>query len=337
MMVKVNKEKAFLLGEVLKDVVTSLPVDDFLDPRYYPPSKDSREKITMYFLVMVSMDHRLSRPKKPYEGYVGGEFYHGADLLYRLGIKKYKEDPEFFTAERLSNIKEKDVISWLSVRDPKGKIAKPPDPRLRAELLRDLGIKLLKFYDGSAYKIILDSKGFLRREYGDGLIDRLKIFKAYQDPVEKKAFLLAKFLERRGVFMINDPYNKEVPVDNHLTRIALRLGIVEVDKETLEKIAAGVEFTWEEDVLLRLAVRYAFRLVSMRAGIDPFVLDDFLWGFGRKCCTREDPVCRKGCDKRCMSFGGCRGGSCALRNVCSAFTNPLLLVPEHKYLNTWYY
>jgi hypothetical protein len=144
-------------------------------------------------------------------------------------------------------------------------------------------------------------------------------------------------LERRGVFIINDPYNKEVPVDNHLVRIALRLGIVEVDRETLEKIAAGIEFSWEEDVLLRLSAREAYKLVSMASGLDPFILDDFLWTFGRKCCTRERPVCIRGCDESCLRAKGCRGGGCGLRHVCSAYENPLLMVPEHNYRNTWYY
>jgi hypothetical protein len=336
-MVRVNREKALLVGEVIKDVVSLAEKDPFTDQRYYPPENASREQVTMYFLVMVAMDHRLSRPGRPYEGYVDGELYHGADLLYRLGRKRLDEDPDFFTAERLSRITKEDVLNWLSVEGPRGRKVRPPDPDVRAELLRDLGTKLMLLYEGSAYKIIVDARGYLRRGHADGIIDRLKVFKAYQDPVEKKAFLLMKFLERRGVFIINDPHNKEVPVDNHLVRIALRLGIVEVDKETLERIAGGIPFLWEEDVILRLAVRRAYKLVSQAAGVDPFVLDDFLWSFGRKCCTRDDPVCRRGCDEACRKVGGCRGGGCSLRLVCRAYEDPLLLVPEHNYINTWYY
>ncbi len=336
MIVGVNKERATLVGELLRKYISLFPVDRFTDTRFYPPENESREKIAMYFLVMVAMDHRLSRPGKPYEGYVEGEFYHGADLLYRLGSKKLSEDPDFFTARRLSKITVNDVLEWLSVSDGR-KTVKPPDPEIRAELLRDIGKKLELLYEGSAYKLIVDSKGYLKGRYSDGFIDRLKIFKAFQDPVEKKAYLLAKFLERRGVLRINDPYNKEVPVDNHLVRIALRLGIVHVDNETLERIAAGIPFSWEEDILLRLTTREAYKYVSMRAGVDPFILDDFLWSFGRKCCKREGPVCRNGCSEDCKKIGGCLGGGCLLKSVCSAYTDPLLMVPEHNYIDTWYY
>ncbi|OYT56351.1 MAG: hypothetical protein B6U76_04010, partial [Desulfurococcales archaeon ex4484_217_2] len=74
------------------------------------------------------------------------------------------------------------------------------------------------------------------------LIDRLKTFRAYEDPVEKKSFLLVKFLERRGIFKPIDKENLHVPVDNHLVRIAFRLGIVKLDREILKKVLNGEEF-----------------------------------------------------------------------------------------------
>ncbi|MCE4621590.1 MAG: hypothetical protein F7B95_04045 [Desulfurococcales archaeon] len=337
MKVAVNHGKAVELGKIIGSVLHHLSVDDFTDTRFYPPASASREEVASYFLVMVAMDHRLSRPGKPYEGYVDGEFYHGADLLYRLGMKKFNEDPGFFTAERLSRVTSKEVIEWLSIENPERGTVKPPDPQLRAELLRDLGIKLLKLYDGSAYNIIVRSRGYLRRDAAEGFIDLLKVFKAYQDPVEKKAFLLAKFLERRGILIIQDQENKEVPVDNHLVRIAVRLGIVDLDTQTLEKIALGEEFSWEEDVFLRIATRTAYKLLALSAGVDPFILDDFLWLFGRKCCLREKPVCRAKCYEACGAIGGCREGLCVFEKLCTARRDARYMVNEHTYLNTWYY
>ncbi len=334
--VGVDYERARLFGRVLGGLMARLRVDSFTDQRFYPPESADRETIAMYFLVMVAMDHRLSRPGRPYEGVVDGEVYHGADLLYRLGRKTLDEDPDFFTAERLSKISEADVRKWLSARDSRGRVVEPPDPALRAMLLRDLGIKLSSFFDGSAYRVVLASRGYLKRGAG-GFINELKVFKAYQDPVEKKAYLLAKFLERRGVLHIADPHNKEVPVDNHLARIAVRLGIVRVDRDTLEAIALGRPFTWEEDVLLRMTARLAYKEAAREAGVDPFVIDDFLWMFGRKCCTREDPVCRSGCRRACEELGACSGGSCVFEEVCLARRDPIYMVPEHNYIDTWYY
>lgn len=334
LLVRMNRERALNLGKLLASMVDRLEIDYFTDPDLYPPVRASRRDVTSYFLVMVAMDHRLSRPGRPYEAYINGRLYHGADLLYKLGVMKFNEDPGFFEASRLAKIKTEDVVKWLSV-EYGGKVVKPPDPDVRAELLRDLGVKLLKLYDGDPYGLIVEARGYLKYG-GGGFINLLKVFKAYQDPVEKKAYLLAKFLERRGVLSIVDTYNKEVPVDNHLVRIALRTGLVEVDDETLEAIAANMEFTDEQDTMLRFITRIAYKEVSKAGGVDPFILDDLLWSFGRRCCTRENPTCRSSCRVECSRLRGCDGG-CSLAPLCSAFKNPRFMVPEHNFTRTYWY
>ena len=331
MMISINHDRIVNLADLFSRAVRSMQIDDFTDTDYYPPRDADRETVTMYFLVMVAMDHRLSRPGKPYEAVIDGKVYHGADLLYKLGSLKLRRDPEFFTAERLASINRDELLKWLSI----GKV-KPPDIDVRVKLLRDIGVKLLKLYNGSAYAIVEESRGYLRRGVGEGLIDLLKVFSAYQDPVEKKAFLLAKFLERRMVVRFNDPYNKEVPVDNHLVRIALRLGMVSVDGNTIERIRLKIDFDWREDVALRLAVRQAYKLLAAYSGLDPFILDDFLWLFGRRCCLTENPVCKVGCNDRCSAIGGCLE-TCIFKDRCLAYGNSKYMIPEHRFLRTWWY
>ncbi len=303
-------------------------VDSFTDERYYPPPSHSREDVARYFLVMVAMDHRLSRPGKPYEALVDGERYHGADLLYRLGMKKYTEDPGFFEPERLAEIRVRDVLEWLCV----GEVC-PPDPERRASLLRDLGVKLVKLYGSSAYQLLEASKGRLRGAPEEpGLLDLLKTFMAYNDPVEKKAFLLAKFVERRGLLAVRDAENKRVPVDNHVTRIALRLGIVRVEGPVLEKYSRGIAFNEYEDVLLRVLVREAWHSIASIAGIDDFILDDLLWAGGRKNCVREEPLCNK-----CSRGPFCLEGRCAFSQVCPVGLGAWKPLDEHLFLDTWWY
>jgi hypothetical protein len=314
-----NMDRIDKVSTILKKIIGESSIDDFTDPRYYPPPGTDYEKLTMYFLVMVSMDHRLSRPGKPYEAVIDGEMYHGADLLYRLGMKMFSENPDFFTPEYLSRIKEEDVTKWLSPSEK----TRPADLKLRTFLLKDLGLKLKGFFNGKAYEIVEKSRGYLRNN-GAGFIELVKTFTAYQDPVEKKAFLLTKFLERRNVIPIVDPWNKELPVDNHLTRLAIRWGLVEVGSDLLEKIASRKPFTFDEDVVIRYYARMAFKIVSQKTGVDPFVLDDFLWSFGRTTCKRDEPLCIK-------------GENCPLMDVCRAYADRLYLVGEHYYYDTWYY
>ncbi|MCX8195481.1 MAG: hypothetical protein N3F67_00120 [Acidilobaceae archaeon] len=331
MRVEIVREAAKAFGKAAARMATSLEPDAFVNPELYPPREASKREVTAYFLVMVAMDHRASRPGRPYEGYVEGKLYHGSELLYRLGSKKLSEDPGFFDATRLARLELRELEEWLTNGE---RIRRPPDLGLRLELLRDIGQKLLRLYEGDPFALVLESRGRLREGAG-GFVNLLKAFKAYQDPVEKKAFLLAKFLERRRVLHIADQHNKEVPVDNHLVRIALRIGLVRVDEESLEKIAAGVELGSEEDVMLRLAVRIAYKEAAAAGAVDPFLLDDILWAFGRHCCTRERPTCRGSCSEGCRAVAGCNGG-CSLAPVCSAFREPKLMVPEHRFYSHWY-
>jgi hypothetical protein len=313
----INIERISVISSVLKDLGTTLLRFKFnvFDPRYYPPATDPPDKVILYFLVMVSMDHRLSRPGKPYEAFIDGEKVKGADLLYRLGMKMYREKPEFFNPENLARVTEEEVLAWLTVNH-----AKPPDPQLRALLLRDLGQKLLSIYSGNPLSLLRLSRGYLRAVGGYGLLELLKVFKAYQDPVEKKAFLLVKFLTYRNLFKPKDEEHLHVPVDNHLTRIALRLGIVELEEKLFEKVLTGAELTHDEDVLIRICVREAFKAVSRESNIDVFLLDDFLWSFGRKVCLQENPQC----------------SACPCREVCKAYKTGVL-IKDLNYYNTWYY
>lgn len=298
------------------EVVSSL--EDFTDPRYYPPRDDDPERVLRYFFFMVAIDHRTSRFKS-FEDQIDGQSYHGADLLYHLGVSKYMEDPGFFTPERMAEVSREGIVSWLRTR--RGESVW--DPEVRAELLRDAGRKLLKFFRGSVIELARASEGYIRHPSSHGLGSLFKVFKAYSDPVEKKLFLFLKFAQRRNLIRIADVQNIEVPVDNHLTRIALRLKLVEPDRELMLKLLQRSEFTYREDIELRMAVRRAYRFVSQISGIRSDFLDDFLWTFGRRYCTRENPACE-------------RARACPLSSVCASRGNASRIV-EHNYVNTYYY
>ncbi len=289
---------------------------DVYDKRFYPPVNEPRENVLRYFIVMVAMDHRLSRPGKKYYACIDNECYSGADLLYRLGMIKYEEDPDFFLPSRLASITIDEVKSWLSIGE-----AEPPDPVIRAYLLRDLGFKLLKLYDGRVSNVIEQSHELLRGSLEKpGLFDHLRVFRAYEDPVEKKSILLAKFLIARQLFKPGDFL--DVPIDNHLARIAYRLGLVMVSGKLWDKIRGGIEVSKEEDILLRMVIRRAYRMLAEKSHINPGKIDDHFWLMGKKICLRDEPP---KCDE------------CLFRQVCLARKNKNFMVTEHRHYNTWYY
>lgn len=283
------------VARLVRSVIENMEPDDFTDPKYYPPPGDDPESVARYFYFMVAIDHRTSR-HGPFEGHVDGEFFHGADLLYRLGKKAYDEDPGFFSPERMARIMPRDVAEWLSAGE-----ARIWDPGVRAALLRDAAQKLIKYYGGRVTNLIEASGNRLKNDLSPtGFIQRLRPILPYSDPVEKKAHLLAKFLNRREILDHQDPWNEEVPVDNHLTRIALRLGIMELHGELKEKVARGAEVSDDEDIMIRHAVKQAYKLISRAANTRPYILDDYLWAHGRKTCIHGKPKCnvcplRKAC------------------------------------------
>lgn len=332
--VSVNTPAVASLAKNFREVLARIPQDSFTDPKYYPPPGTENELVLRYFIFMVAIDHRTSR-YGPFEGYVDNEFYHGADLLYRLGMKKFEEDPEFFDPHRMSRITTDEVKSWLSAESHDGKLVTIWDPEKRAFLLRDLGKRLMELYGGRVQKLLDSSRGRLKGPNSFGLIDKMKVFTAYSDPVEKKAYLYAKFISRRGLFTYSDPENAEVPVDNHLVRIALRLGIVSLEKRLWEKIIHRERFTWDEDITLRLAVKRAYKLLARITGVDPLVMDDFLWLFGRHCCTREKPTCAVGCVGKCRKLKLCYD-ECPFNSKCLNKARAEEII-EHNYLDTYYY
>mgnify|MGYP001626148462 CR=1 FL=1 len=304
------------MSRILQRSSENLQRLDLFNPKFYPSREHSEEEVLRYLTVMVAMDHRLSRPGRVYEACLEDGCYKGADLLYRLGKVKFDENPDFFTPEYLSKIREEEVEKWLSIGN-----ARPVDIVLRTRLLRDLGVKLIKLYDGRVSSLVEASNN---RLHGDGInpgfADFLRVFRAFEDPVEKKSMLLAKFLHFRGLFKpVDKPY---IPVDNHLTRIALRTGMVVVSGRLWNDILNMKEVSMSDDVLIRMVVREAYGLLAEKSGRSVWELDDHFWLHGRTICIRsEKPLCEK----------------CMFKGFCRARRNNAFMVYEHTYYNTWYY
>ncbi len=224
----------------------------------FPSLDDDPTLQKSFFLAMVSIDHR-TRSIYPYEAIINGKRYFGSELLYRKGMLIYEKDPNFFLPERLKDLPGDPLLDLL--------LKDPPlwDMHVRTLLLKDLGFKLHR--KGMDY--------YLEKP------KRLKEIRAYEDPVEKKIYLLIKFLEGRG--LISYEGERHVAVDNHLTRLALMAGIVDYTPPSWE-------VSREEDISIRMAVREAWDRVAFLAGVDPFALDDYLWRLGRE---GECPFCIK--------------------------------------------
>jgi hypothetical protein len=184
--------------------------------------------------------------------------FTGSELMWLLGLKAAANQPGLLTARHLRYASAGDVAEWFRAgSEPIG------DPERRAFLWRDLAAGLERDYGGSADALLAAAGGRLGGE--KGLIERLARYRAYSDPLAKKAFLFAKIAERRGWLEVSDPQTWQVSADNVLMRLALRSGLV-------------VEGPLDQ---VRTATRAAFKKLAARAEISPPALDDMLWELGR--------------------------------------------------------
>lgn len=314
--------------------------DPFDEPLLYPAVSDPPDLIANYFFFLVAIDHRTQRQGRKYIGQVDGVSLHGAELLWALAKRRYDSDPGFFSPERMAKVTSAEVARTFRVQLPT-----PVDvlgPEERATLLRDSAKLLASEFRSSALVLVERSKGFLVRSDGEGLLQFLKRFKAYSDPLNKKSFLLVKFLERRGLLQLQDPQNVHVPVDDVLQRVALRTGIARIEDGQLErKIKTGTPITSQEDLTIRGAVSTAFDALSTSLGMSPTRVDDIFWEFGRTHCTVPGPHCDRlsgeasGRVSRLISEG--RAGACPFAHGCRGFRNPDVWTLKEPVYETIYY
>ncbi|RLG53688.1 MAG: iron-sulfur cluster loop [Thermoproteota archaeon] len=291
---RIDMEIAKRLAEKVSNIEPTL---DVFDEKFFPDRNEEKEVVTSYFLFMIAIDHR-TRVGGTYQKEIEGELFFGSDLLFRLAKLKLDADPDFYTARNMANLS---INDFKDVFMPEGVILR--DPEVRVALLRDLGSKLLTLYEGKALNLLDRANERIKGGPEDpGLLEILKTFIAYSDPVEKKSFLLMKFLKRRGLFNPKDLENEQVPVDNHLLRIAIRTGLLRLDKSWFPLLRNERNSTLEEDTALRMMTRVAFKIVAEEAQISPFLLDDFLWSHGRLVCISEKPMCEK-CSIRTACLG----------------------------------
>jgi hypothetical protein len=234
------------------------------------------------------------------------------------------------------------VKDWYTVTDPKKVTIQRPQER--AALLRNGGKLLLRNYEGSTLIMLEEANNRVTpnpETNRAGLLQLLAKFKAYQDPAHKKSYLLLKFLLRRNLWSVTDQNQVRIPVDNHLTRIALRAGLVSVSSNLAQQLRMQEPITLDTDVFLRSKIADAYSLVGQSARRSVLELDDFFWHFGRQCCLMVEPICVTGCTKDCFVVEkllkvSCRG-TCPLAGVCPALTDKTQRALIEPTLKTWYY
>jgi len=207
-------------------------------------------------LFLCAVDHRTGYERAHMVD--GRGPFAGSELMWELGLRHARLRARFLTAARLRRIGPDEVADVFEVE---GETV--ADPHRRGALWRDLGVKLESRHRGSTDALLAACDS--RLGGAGGLLERLREFEAYSDPLAKKSFLFAKICERRGWLVVADPQSWEVSADNVLMRLALRSGLVA-----------------EGDLGdVRAATRDVFKRLAVELGASPALLDDLLWELGR--------------------------------------------------------
>ncbi len=238
----INKDRLEWLARFM---AMHYPVHGSLSP---PVTDLSREDIVRYMVVAHAIDYGL-----------GSKQRH----LHSIILEHVRSGG--LTALELSN------INRDKLRDDifRGAGIRVPDIDRRVILLRDIGIKVSRIYDGEFYRLVVESHGQLVYK-GYGFLELAEDFKAYRSPARSKPLRLAMELYTLGVLPSHDLWNADVVVDSRMLGLAIRSGVLELDRETLERISAGVPLDPREDAVLRSMTAHAFRAASIEAGLDPF-------------------------------------------------------------------
>lgn len=338
--VKISMVQSQKLGRLLREIQPG--IEDFLNPHLFPPQNTDPEEVARFFFFVTSIDHRTSPPGQSFEGIANDEYFQGADLLWHLSLRMFQQDSHLFHPREMANITTKTVENWFTVHHPKKVTIRNSEER--AKLLRNGGQLLMEKYQGSVLSLLQIANHRVTTEpktHHPGLIQLLSEFKAYEDPASKKSFLFLKFLLRRSLWAIKDTDEVQIPVDNHLTRIALRTGIVTVSSILANALRKRSPVISETDVDLRRKISKAFSIVGEQAKRLVLELDDFFWHFGRQCCLLDAPICVTGCTSECfvnthLLNVSCQG-VCPLSSVCLAYENDNLRSLAEPKLETWYY
>ena len=246
--------------------------------------------VSNFFIFLVAICHQTSPQGKPrLEGRVDGKLLLGWDYLLAKFEQRAQADSSLLDPARWAQCTGSN-ISAMFADDQLGNLLTRNDERAR--LVRDLGLKLSKRGWLEVDNMFSSCEGRIANGKPN-LIEVLRQFAAYRDPVYKKSLFFLALMRNSGQWHYVDNDLLAPPVDYHETRGHLRIGTVVIrDAALLRKIRTGVLVTSDEDIAIRTAILRAILLISDLSGLrDSSRLHYYFWNIFRAVCLRKDPRC----------------------------------------------
>jgi hypothetical protein len=225
----------------------------------------------------------------PLYGTLKGKPYKGSDLLWRVVMRKYKKDPEWFTPKKLFLETEESLRESFFV-DDNGTIPFPDlDDRIRRTneyarwfLSRKMTPSEIVTTANSHSKSLMTFLHLMKRVHG-----------YHEDRFEKRQLLLAMALHNRPeqFLEVNDPERWWPIVDYHAMRVCLRSGMVELFPDEVEANQNRAWVTEETERKIRAHCSGALRILQEQSGRTHAVNDHAIWQARSFCPEMSEPKC----------------------------------------------
>jgi hypothetical protein len=218
-----------------------------------------------------------------------GKQLKGSFYLFRAFLRRLGKDPGFCSPARQAAMTREELLDVFRADD-----GSDPMPALDLHLAqaRAYGEDMLAL--GLSPRSILDSARASRRPLAALLaqLDRIGGYK--EDPLRKKASLLALILSQRPEGLLSFTRDEGVApvIDYHLMRSCLRTGLVEVrDTSLAAALAARESVGAGEEWAVRAASYDAIAAVTAESGKSPGAVDWFFFGARQRCPEMTAPDC----------------------------------------------
>lgn len=142
----------------------------------------------------------------------------------------------------------------------------------------------------------------------ENALEQLRRVPGFEDPLRKKALLVChRLVLAEYVTSAIVRQSADYAIDKHITRLAIRLGWIDVSSdELLVKLAEQVGLTEEEDFALRSTVSKAMHGLFDRPNLDRPRFNSAVWQFARGVCRDPGPACTDVTAQPCSLAGVCR-------------------------------
>ena len=232
-----------------------------------------------------------SRYIQPMVGVLGGKELKGSDLLWTLFRRAFEENLDFFTPRFLSTVSPRE-LARIFFNDDVG--TQWPNFDQRFALTRGYGQEL---YMGTSPAEYVDWANKNTQPLGQ-FVNVISGLIGYSgDPFNRKVMLLAMALTNRPeqFLKVKDDGEWHPIVDYHLMRVALRLGLVNLD-DNLKMKDRSTGRRWvsaAEEETVRREVYFAIEQLIDRSGLTMSAIDVTFWLARKYCPEMSEPDCGK--------------------------------------------